>query len=268
VIALLLAGNSWAWAAREWALPVAGPILLVLGLWAWRVLHGLLLETRERRRIEGLFGQYVPPELVQHMSRDAAHYDMQGRNAELTVLFADLSGFTRLSESMPAAELAALMNEFFSDMTDIVRDGGGTLDKYIGDSVMAFWGAPVADPQHALHALQAAQAMLRRLPQLNARFASRGWPELSVGIGINSGPMVVGDLGSRHRRAYTVLGDAVNVAARLQSLTARLKCPILLGEGTQARLPPGSCLCLGTEQLRGRVAPVTVYVPVEPATAA
>jgi adenylate cyclase len=266
ILALGLAAmNAAAWVLRDWALPLAAPVLLCAGLFAWRVFYGHVRERSARHRLEALFGQYVPPELVKRMSQDPQHYDMQGRNAELTVLFADLRGFTRLSETMPASELAQLMNDFLSEMTDIVREYGGTLDKYIGDSVMAFWGAPVADPQHARHALEAAQAMLARLPALNARFVARGWPALSLGIGINSGTMVVGDLGSRHRRAYTVLGDAVNVAARLQGLTARLGADILLGEGTQARLPPGSTRHLAIEHLRGRQSPVAVYVPADPA---
>lgn len=262
----LMAANAWAWVAHQWALPLAAPLILATGLFAWRLFLGQLRERRERRRIEALFGQYVPPELVATMSRDPGHHDMQGRNAELTVLFADLRGFTHLSESMPAAELAAMMNAFFSEMTDIVRAHGGTLDKYIGDSVMAFWGAPLPDPEHALHAVQAAQAMCARLPGLNEQFASRGWPALSLGVGINTGTVVVGDLGSRHRRAYTVLGDAVNVASRLQGLGGRLGHDILLGEGTFALLPPASCRPLGPQRLRGRSLPVEAYTPVGPLT--
>jgi adenylate cyclase len=261
VVALLVGTNFALWAQFDLALPLAAALLLSLGLLAWRMVYGQVWERRERRRLEALFGRYVPPELVERMSRDPQHYDMQGRNAELTVLFADLRGFTRLSEALPAAELARMMNDFFSEMTDIVRHHGGTLDKYIGDSVMAFWGAPVASPAHARQAVTAAQEMLERLPALNARFAQQGWPAVSLGIGINSGIMVVGDLGSRHRRAYTVLGDAVNVASRLQELTQTFGTDILLGEATQARLAPHSCRLVGTASLRGRLAPVTVYAP-------
>lgn len=258
----LVAANAWAWDARHWALPLASSLLLVMGLFGWRVVHGLVWEQRERRRIETLFGQYVPPELVARMSRDAAHYDMQGRSAELTVLFADLRGFTRLSESLPPAELAELMNDFFSAMAEIVRQHKGTLDKYIGDSVMAFWGAPVADPAHARHAVAAALSMQAALPGLNQRFAQRGWPALALSIGINSGTMVVGDLGSRHRRAYTVMGDAVNVASRLEELTSSFGVDILIGEETQARLPPGAARPLGSARLRGRQAAVMLHTPI------
>ncbi|MBL8328897.1 MAG: adenylate/guanylate cyclase domain-containing protein [Rubrivivax sp.] len=264
LLLLLSTANAWAWVAQSWALPWAVPTLWVLGMLVWRLVHGHARERRERRRLEGLFGQYVPPELVARMSRHPGQHDMQGRSAELTVLFADLHGFTRLSETLPPPELVRLVNEFFSEMTDIVREHGGTLDKYIGDSVMAFWGAPLDDPDHAQHALHAAEAMQGRLPAMNARFAARGWPALSLGIGINSGTVIVGDLGSRHRRAYTVLGDAVNVAARLQGLTRRLGTAILIGEGSQRLLPEGRCRWMSTQRLRGRTGLVKVYAPARP----
>lgn len=265
--AALLGSNLLAWATLGWSLPLAGPLLLVAGLLAWQVFHGHFLEAGSRRRLATLFGQYVPPELVERMSHDPWHYDMQGRNAELTVLFADLRGFTSVSERLPATELAALINEFLSEMTDIVRAHGGTLDKYIGDAVMAFWGAPVADPLHARHAVAAAHAMQDGMAALNQQFAGRGWPALELGIGINTGPVVVGDLGSRHRRAYTVLGDAVNVAARLQELSEEAPSGILLGQTTATLLPEGACRLVGTRALRGRQAAVAVYAAEAPVPA-
>jgi adenylate cyclase len=262
--ALLFAGNLFAWARLHLGLPLAGPLLLLAVIFSWHVFLGFFLESRGRRRLASLFGQYVPPELVERMARDPERYGMQGRNAELTVMFADVRGFTALSETMPPAELAALINDFLSEMTDIVRAHGGTLDKYVGDAVMAFWGAPVADDAHARHALDAALAMQARLPALNQRFDARGWPAMSLGIGINSGSMVVGDLGSRHRRAYTVLGDAVNVAARLQELSSTYRAGIVLGHGTFLALGAGLCEELDTVVLRGRRTPETIFVPRKP----
>lgn len=256
-----LALNFWAWTALGWALPLAVPATLLAGLAALRLGQAAHAEHQRRRALEAVFGRYVPPELVQRLRESPAELGLQGRSAELTVMFADLHGFTEIAERLPPAELAALMNDFLSDMTDIVRQHGGTLDKYIGDALMAFWGAPLDDPAHADHALAAARAMQAALPALNARFAARGWPALRLGIGINSGTMVVGDLGSRHRRAYTVIGDAVNVAARLQGLTARLREPVLLGEDTARRLIPGTHRSLGVQRLRGRRAPIEVHAP-------
>lgn len=266
VLALvLIAGNFSAWAGALTGLPLAGPLLLLAALFGWHVFLGHFLESRDRRRLASLFGQYVPPELVERMARDPSRYGMQGRSAELSVMFADLRGFTALSETLPPAELAALINEFLSEMTDIVRHHGGTLDKYVGDAVMAFWGAPLADPAHARHAVEAALAMQAAMPALNRIFERRGWPALGLGIGINTGTMVVGDLGSRHRRAYTVLGDAVNVAARLQELTSHYGAGIVIGQSTRQALADWPCEELDTVVLRGRRAPETIFVPRSPA---
>lgn len=258
----LLAANAAAWALAGLALPVGAPLLAVAGLYALQLFFGQLAEVLKRRRLAALFGQYIPPELVAEMSRDPERYTMEGRAAELTVLFSDVRGFTTFSEQLPPTELAALMNRYLSVMTDIVREHRGTLDKYIGDAVMAFWGAPVADPAHAEHAVSAALAMQAALPALNAEFAARGWPPIRVTIGINTGAVVVGDMGSRHRRAYTVMGDTVNVASRLQELSGKLEVPVLVGEATAAALP-GHWPCRLVDQvpIRGRTHALKVYDP-------
>jgi adenylate cyclase len=257
-----LAFNLVAWRVWQASLPVASLALAVPMLFGLHLFFSQFVESRSRQRLEKLFGQYVPPELVDQMSRDPANYGMTGRSEQLTVLFADVRGFTAISERLPPAELAELMNEYFSAMTDVIRGHRGTLDKYVGDALMAFWGAPVADAQHAQHAVQAALDMQAALPALNARFAARGWPALHVGIGVNSGPMVVGDLGSRHRRAYTVLGDAVNLGARLQELCALYSVPVIMGEATLAFYPDCPCREIDHVRVRGRSAEVTLYQPL------
>jgi adenylate cyclase len=268
LVAALVGANLLLWAQGRLALPLAAPLALVVGLYALQLFFGQLAETLKRRRLAALFGQYVPPELVAQMSRDPEHYSMTGRAAELTVLFADVRGFTTFSEQLAPTELAALMNRYFSVMTDIVRAQRGTLDKYVGDALMAFWGAPLADPAHAQHAVEAAQAMQDALPALNEEFARRGWPPIRVTIGVNSGPMVVGDMGSRHRRAYTVLGDAVNVAARLQELSGKLECPVVIGETTRQALPRDwPCREIERVTVRGRSTAMTIYAPGAPPAA-
>ena len=262
----LAAGDVAAWALADLALPLAAPLLSIAGLYALQLFFGQLAEVLKRRRLAALFGQYVPPELVAEMSRDPDAYSMQGRAAELTILFSDVRGFTTFSEKLAPTELAELMNRYLSVMTDIVRQHRGTLDKYIGDAVMAFWGAPLPDPAHAEHAVRAALAMQAALPALNAEFAARGWPPIRVTIGVNTGSVVVGDMGSVHRRAYTVMGDSVNVASRLQELSGKLESPVVIGEATRAALPPGwTCRELDRVQIRGRAAPMTVYAPETPA---
>jgi len=251
-----------AWGAVGLVLPAAASLCLLLLLLALQLFFGFFVESRARRRLTALFGQYVPPELVDEMSRDPERYDMRGRSAELTVLFADIRGFTTIAEQMPADELATMMNDYLSAMTDVIRAHRGTLDKYVGDAIVAFWGAPVADPLHARHAVAAGLAMQAALPALNRLLAVRGWPPLRIGIGINSGVMVVGDMGSRHRRAYTVLGDAVNLAARLQGLSAHYEAGVIVGEATRQQLGDWPCRELDRVAVRGRAARVTIHEPL------
>ncbi|MBT9494569.1 MAG: adenylate/guanylate cyclase domain-containing protein [Paucibacter sp.] len=262
VLALLLATlglNLFAWQTWREAWPLAGPLSLLLALFGLHLLLAHLGERGARRRLTRLFGHYVPAALVAEMSQRPEQYSMASRNAELTVMFADVRGFTGISEGMPPQELAELMNEYFSVMAQIIGAHRGTVDKYIGDAVMAFWGAPLDDPDHARHAVQAATAMQGCLAALNRRFNARGWPALRISIGINTGQVVVGDLGSYERRAYTVLGDAVNLAARLQALCAEREADILIGERTYAAIPNLQATPLGEQFLRGRAAPLQVF---------
>ena len=262
VLLTLLALNLLAWWLQGWVLPLAAWLLLpplLLGLYL-----GLAYRraTGARRQLAQLFGQYVPPELVLEMSSEPERYTMGSRSATLTVLFADVAGFSTVAQRMPPAELGAMMNLLFSHLTDVVREHRGTLDKYIGDSVMAFWGAPLDDPAHARHAVQAAQAMLARLPRIHAEMAALGWPVLQLNIGINTGTVVVGDMGSRHRRAYTVMGDAVNLAARLQGFCSRYGLGLVVGDATRDALGGHPCLPLGAVQTRGRDSGMGAWHPL------
>ncbi len=266
VMAALLALNLLAWRQLGWVLPLTGGLLLPPLLLAGHLALAYRRATGARRELALLFGQYVPPELVDEMSLQPERYSMGSRSAELTVMFADVSGFSAVAEHMPPAELGAMMNLLFSHLTDVVRAHRGTLDKYIGDSVMAFWGAPLDDPDHARHAVDAAQAMLARLPAIHTELAAQGWPALRLNIGINTGSMVVGDMGSRHRRAYTVMGDAVNLAARLQAFCSRYGLGLVLGDATHDALHHAGdarpCLPLGPVALRGRDAGQPTWQPL------
>lgn len=263
VLALLLAGQMLAWQQLAWALPLAGPLALPVLLLA---LHGLLIyqaASGARHHLQRLFGQYVPPELVVQMARAPERYTMRSRQAELTVLFADVRGFTTLAEKMPPDELSAMMNLMFSRLTDTIRAHRGTLDKYIGDCVMAFWGAPLDDPDHARHAVDAALAMRAQLPALHEEFRARGWPALDIGIGVDTGLVVVGDMGSRHRLSYTVLGDTVNRAARLQDLASKQRLGLVVGDATRQAVGDGHCFIpLGPVALRGRDNALPAWQPL------
>jgi adenylate cyclase len=263
VLLVLVGVNLAFWHAGQTVVPLAGSLLLVLALFAFNMSWGYFVESHSKRRMTRRFGQYVPPELVDEMARDPETYSMEGRRAELTVLFSDIRGFTSLSEGLPPDRLAALINEYLGTMTGIVRQRRGTLDKYIGDAIMAFWGAPLADPDHARNAVLCALDMQAALPDLNRRLAAKGWPPLQIGIGINTGPMTVGDMGSSVRKAYTVLGDAVNLGSRLEGLTKHYGVGIIVGEETRELAKLGLVFReLDRVRVRGKEAPVAIYEPL------
>jgi adenylate cyclase len=260
--------DQWLYRRHGLALPLASALLLTalvyVGITGW----GYVVEGARRRSLTRLFGTYVPPELVAQMARDPQRYGMQAENRELTVMFCDMRNFTQVSEALPPEELRALVNRFFSAMTQEIRTHRGTLDKYIGDAIMAFWGAPVADADHALHAVQAALAMTARMDELNRELCGRGLPEIGLGIGINSGLVCVGDMGSDIRRSYTVMGDAVNLASRVEALTRVYGVDILLGESTRAaigeRLPVAE---VDRVRVKGKQVAVTLFTPLTAAMA-
>jgi adenylate cyclase len=196
------------------------------------------------------------------MAKDPTAYSMEGRNEQLTVLFSDVRGFTTISEGLDPKELAHLMNEYLGAMTEVVRRKRGTLDKYIGDAIMAFWGAPVADREHAAHAIETALEMQVELRKLDAPFRQRGWPELHIGIGINSGTMTVGDMGSPVRKSYTVMGDAVNLGSRLEGITKEYGVGILVGEDTHRLAPGFAYRQLDRVRVKGKDEPVAIYEPL------
>ena len=218
---LLLTGylNFYFWQHINMVVPLASSLSLILTLFLLNILYGFAIEWRGKRQLSNLFGQYVPPELVDEMNEDPESYIKGAQTREMSVLFSDIRGFTTISESLSASDLSDLMNLYLTPMTALIHTTRGTIDKYIGDAVMAFWGAPLNDPDHASHAIEGGLAMLERLKGVQDIFQERGWPEIKIGVGINSGMMSVGDMGSEFRMAYTVLGDAVNLASRLEGLT-------------------------------------------------
>jgi adenylate cyclase len=225
--------------------------------------YGYFVESRSKRQFTELFGQYVPPELVNKMAQDPGRYNMEPRSAELSILFSDVRGFTSISEALEPDELREYINEYLTDMSNIIRvKYRGTLDKYIGDAIMAFWGAPMEDAQHARNAVLAALEMQRECEVLNAKFAARGWPTLKIGIGLNSGPVRVGDMGSEVRRAYTAMGDAVNVASRLEGRTKGYGVGILVGEATRKLAREVVFREVDRIKVKGKDEAVTIYEPL------
>jgi adenylate cyclase len=260
--ALLICFNLALWQTANLIMPLAASLVMVLALYGWNIGYGYFTESRAKLLITQRFAQYVPPELVSRMLQDPTRYSMDSRRADLTVLFSDVRSFTSIAEGLPPEELADLMNTYLTAMTEVIRRHGGTLDKYIGDAIVAFWGAPVDDPEHARHAVMAALEMQAELQTLNKGFLDRNWPALQVGIGINTGPMTVGDMGSRIRLAYTVIGDSVNLGARLEGLTKDFGVDIIVGETTRARTPELDYRELDRVQVKGKEQAVTIFEPL------
>jgi len=228
-------GGGWAlWSQARAVLPVALPLTQVALLFLSLSLVGYLLETRSKNAINKLFGQYVPPELVGEMNEDPARYSMSARSTELTVMFADVRGFTTLSEKVEPAALGELMNRVLTELSRVVRaDHLGTIDKYIGDCVMAFWGAPMDRADHAAAATAAALDMQTALRALAPQLSLPPGVQIAVGIGLNTGKVVVGNMGSAYRMAYTVLGDTVNTASRLEGLTKAYGAAVVVGDAAR-----------------------------------
>ena len=263
VILLLLTINVTFWYSANFVVPLAASLIMVVTLYALNMSWGYFVESRAKRQLTGLFGQYVPPELVEQMSLDPENYSMAGRKAELTVLFSDVRGFTTISEGLEPDQLATLMNEYLGAMTVVVRKHRGTLDKYIGDAIMAFWGAPVDDLHHARNAVLTGLEMHVALEELNKSLVARGWPHMKIGVGINSGTMTVGDMGSPVRQSYTVMGDAVNLGSRLESITKQYGVGFIAGESSRDLVKDEFVFReLDRVRVKGKDEPVSIYEPI------
>ncbi len=262
-IAMITALGVLVWTGAGAVLPLAASVLMAAAIYTMNMAYGYFVETRGRRQVAERFGQYVPPEVVDEIVADPGRYSMQPKAAELTILFADVRGFTGISEALRPDELREYIDAYLTAMSGIIREKHrGTLDKYIGDAVMAFWGAPVDDPQHARHGVLAGLQMLGECEVLNAKFAARGWPPLRIGVGLNTGNVRVGDMGSRVRRAYTAMGDAVNVASRLEGRTRHYGVGMLAGEATRNAAPGIVFREVDRIRVKGKEAAVTVYEPI------
>ena len=261
-IVLLIASNFYAWTNAQLVLPIAAPVLLVILLFALQMTYGFFVESRGKRQLAHLFGQYVPPELVDEMSMNMKDINLDGEMREMSVLFSDVRGFTTISESLEPKELTDYINAFLTPITKVIHDDRGTIDKYMGDAVMAFWGAPLEDDQHALHALTAAIGIVERMKSLRVEFSKKQWPEIYVGVGVNTGVMNVGNKGSEFRVDYTILGDAVNLGSRLEGLTKVYDVDIITSEFTRHSVPEFEYRELDRVRVKGKDKPVTIYEPL------
>jgi adenylate cyclase len=246
-------------------LPLAAALVMCITAFALNMSFGYFVESRSKRELANLFGTYVPPELVDEMVKDPEAYSMKAASKELTVMFCDMRGFTKMSEKMEPTQLQELLNSVFNRLTDIIRSNRGTIDKYMGDCVMAFWGAPVDLPNHAQLAVKTAMEMANAVRKINEEHRARGVPEIGIGIGLNTGTMCVGDMGSELRKAYTVIGDAVNLGSRLEGLCKPYGVDIVVSETTRKQAPEFAWQELDRVRVPGRKQAVAIYWPVAPA---
>jgi adenylate cyclase len=236
--------------------PLGAALTTLVGGLAWQY----FVEGREKRQVKRLFGRYVSPDIFQQLMTNPSAVHLGGERREMSVLFSDIRGFTAASETTTPEAVVDQLNEYFTEMVDVLFRHHGTLDKFVGDMVMGLFGAPMPDPNHADHAVSAALEMIERLDHLNARWAAQGRAPLDIGIGINSGEMIAGNIGSESIMSYTVIGDAVNLGARVESLNREYGTHILISEATRARLTqPVATRRVDQVHVKGRREPVVVY---------
>ncbi len=263
VLVGILVINVASWQYANLVLPIAASLLMIGLIYLVNMSYGFFVESRGKRQLTGLFGQYVPPELVVEMAQNPESINLAGESREMTVLFTDIRGFTTIAEGLDPTQLTQMMNEFLTPLTQIIHSNRGTIDKYMGDAIMAFWGAPLKDENHAQHALNAAIEMKAALKNINEKFIKKGWPVIKIGIGINTGNMVVGNMGSSFRMAYTVMGDAVNLGSRLESLTKYYGVDIVVSEFVRSQTPQFVYRELDLVRVKGKDIPVAVYEPLD-----
>lgn len=201
-------------------LNITSPLIACLIVTVINLVFGFLLESRKKMQLKKFFSQYIPPEYLNILLANPEKYGFDGKSENLTVIFADIRNFTGISETLSANSVKSLLNEFFTPMTAIILKHGGTIDKYVGDMIMAFFGAPIANPNQHESALNCALEMLARTKKMQKHFQAQGLPKVGLSIGISSGMMNVGDMGSQFRRSYTVIGNCVNLGSRIQSATS------------------------------------------------
>ncbi|MPZ45788.1 MAG: CHASE2 domain-containing protein [Betaproteobacteria bacterium] len=262
-LAAVVAVNIAIFHYENLVLPLASGVVMIAVLFIFSMAYGFFVEARGKRQITSLFGQYVPPELVDEMAKNPASFSMEPESREMTVLFSDVRGFTTISEGLEPKELSSLMNEFLTPLTEVIYSQRGTIDKYMGDAIMAFWGAPLPAQDHSRQGIKAALEMHRKLAALQPEFRSRNWPQIQIGVGLNTGRMSVGNMGSSVRLAYTVMGDAVNLASRLESLTKEYGVAIIVGESTRSLTAQDFVYReLDRVRVKGKLEPVAIYEPI------
>jgi adenylate cyclase len=265
VIAAIVGLNFLLYAGAGLVLPLAAALTMAIVTFGLNMSYGYFVESRSKRELANLFGTYVPPELVDEMVKDPDSYSMKAASRELTVMFCDMRNFTKVSETMEPVQVQELLNNLFTRLTNVIRANHGTIDKYMGDCVMAFWGAPVEIPEPAHYAVKCAMEMAAAVRKINEEQRAKGMPEIGVGVGLNTGTMCVGDMGSDVRRSYTVIGDAVNLGSRLEGMSKVYHVDIVASEATRKQAPGFEWQELDRVRVKGKEQAVAIYWPAAPA---
>lgn len=248
--------------------PIVSVMLLTLLAYVLSSLYIYFIREKKSRRLKFAFGTYVSPEVVDQISKDPNVLQLGGQKKELTVLFSDIRGFTSYSEQLDPEEVVAMLNDYLSRMSDVILKFKGTIDKFIGDAIMAIFGAPIAQKDHAFKACNVALQMISELKKLNVQRIAKGDSPLEIGIGLNTGEMTVGNIGSQKRFDYTVIGDAVNLAARLESLTKQFGVNIIISEYTKQQCPAEAFVYrqLPSVVVKGKEKPVSIFELIDKTT--
>jgi adenylate cyclase len=264
-VAAAIGYGWWAFLQLRWLIDPVYPSAGALAVFLTGVLLSFRRSDIERKRVRDAFRHYLAPAMVERLAANPNLLRLGGETRELTIMFCDIRDFTTISEKMEAAALTALLNDFLTPMTEAVLTHEGTIDKYIGDSIMAFWNAPLDEPDHARLACLTTLDMRRRLSALNAQLAEKAkqagqeHKPLMIGIGLNSGPAMVGNLGSREKFNYSVIGDNVNLASRIEGVSKNFGLDILIGEQTRAAAPDFAAIPIGDIFVKGKTKPARLY---------
>lgn len=238
------------------SLPFTTVSILFVGITSYKY----FTEEKNKRALKGTFAKYVSPAVVEEILRDPSNIELGGKKMELTVMFSDVRGFTTISEKLDPRALSNLLNSYLTPMTDLVFETKGTLDKYMGDAIMAFWGAPIHFDNHAEKAAECALLMLKKLKVLQDEYVSKGLPTIDIGIGLNTGDMSVGNMGSNTVRSYTVMGDSVNLGSRLEGINKEYGTRIIVSEFTQSRIAKSFVTReVDWVRVKGKLQPVRIF---------
>ena len=243
-------------------IPLEYFLLMIFILYIVNILISYFINIHSQQKLIEIFGQYIPMEIVKEISQDKDAVSLEAQARELTVMFCDIQNFSSLAEELNPKQLGKLLNQYFTELSEIMFRYRGTIDKFIGDSIMVFWGAPVRQPDHAQKSVLCALEMANEIEQLSQRFIQKGWPGPRAGIGINTGLMAVGNMGSKYRMAYTVIGDSVNIAARAESLTRVYRVPIIVTEATMQKVDAVIFRELDTVTMKGKRISSKLFQPL------